>query len=137
MQIEDYSSNINLYIQFSEIWYCVNIIHIYESSGMNLVSFYSCNKDIHFANFHSMGMELNEIVLWEVYKNCFIFFISENLIDLFLVLSVHIQIKSMHTEFKHLINERHNFITILSWQSKEDTWFVPHWEVTMLTNSQP
>lgn len=68
MQIEDYSSNINLYIKFSEIWYCVNIIHVYESSGTNLVAFYLCYKDIHFAKFPSVNIDLNEIVLWEVYK---------------------------------------------------------------------
>lgn len=29
--------------------------------------------------FHSMHINLNEIVLWEVYKNCFVFLILENL----------------------------------------------------------
>lgn len=69
MQIEDYSSNISLYNKFSEIWYCVNIIHVYESSGTNLVAFYFCYKDIHFAKVSFSDINLNEIVLWEVYKN--------------------------------------------------------------------
>jgi len=55
--MDDYSSNINLYIQFSEICYCVNIIHIYDSSGTNLVAFYSCNKDIHFAKVSFNGYQ--------------------------------------------------------------------------------
>jgi len=57
VQMDDYSSNINLYIQFSEICYCVNIIHIYDSSGTNLVAFYSCNKDIHFAKVSFNGYQ--------------------------------------------------------------------------------
>ena len=85
--------------------------------------------------FHSMDINLNETVFWFVYKNCFIFFILENLSRPISALSVHIQIESMHTEFKHLINERHSFVTVLSWQSKEKARFVPFWKdshVTML-----
>lgn len=64
MQIEDCSSNINLYIKFSEIWYCVNIIHVYILQAQILLHFICVIRIYTLQKFHSVNISLYEIVFW-------------------------------------------------------------------------
>lgn len=103
-----YSSNTNIYIHLSEIWCTCESSGTSHSEISALIKLYS-GKPV-------------KIVLSSSYQKTWV--------DLFLVLPFHIE---TNTEFKHLINERHNLITVLSWQSKEQPQFVPDWKDSQVT----